>query len=64
MQSLPTWQRSGLDDADVAFQESEYQRLRRELQAAHEASCMPELPSEETRAALNDLLIRIRLAVK
>jgi len=33
--------------------ESEYQRLRGELQAAHDASRLPELPSEETRAALN-----------
>ena len=38
-------------------------RLRVELQAAHEASRLPELPSETTRAALNDMLIRVRLAV-
>jgi predicted nucleotidyltransferase len=50
-----------LTDADIAFHESEYQRLRVELQAAHDASQLPELPSDETRAALNDLLIRIRL---
>jgi hypothetical protein len=31
------------------------------LQSAHEASVLPEMPSEETRAALNDLLVRIRL---
>jgi len=31
------------------------------LQAAHEASTLPELPSDETRAALNDLLVRVRL---
>jgi hypothetical protein len=31
------------------------------LQAAHDASQLPELPSDETRAALNDLLVRIRL---
>ena len=52
---------SSLDDADIAFHELEYQRLRGELQSAHEASPLPELPSEETRAALNDLLVRIRL---
>jgi len=45
----------------VAFHESEYQRLRAELQAAQEASQLPELPSEETRAALNDLRLRVRL---
>ena len=51
---------STLDDADIAFHEAEYQRLRGELQAAHEASRLPELPSDETRAALNDLLVRVR----
>ena len=54
-------EKSNLENADVAFHESEYQRLRGELQAAHEASKLPESPSQETRAALNDLLIRIRL---
>lgn len=47
-------------DADVAFHETEYGRLRGELQAAHEASQLPEAPSAETRAALNDLLLRLR----
>lgn len=51
-----------LADADLAFHEAGYRRLRGELQAAHEASSLPELPSEETRAALNDLLVRVRLA--
>lgn len=50
-----------LADADVAFHEAEYQRLRGKLQAAHEASQLPESPDEQTRAALNDLLIRVRL---
>jgi predicted nucleotidyltransferase len=50
-----------LPESEVAFHETEYQRLRAELQAAHEASTLPELPSEETRKALNDLLVRIRL---
>lgn len=54
-------EKSKLEDADIAFHESEYQRLRAELQAAHDASTLPELPSDETRAALNDLLVRIRL---
>ena len=49
-----------LDEADVAFHESEYQRLRGVLQAAHEASSLPELPSEQTRAALDNLLVRVR----
>jgi hypothetical protein len=54
-------EKSKLEDADIAFHESECQRLRVELQAAHDASQLPELPSDETRAALNDLLVRVRL---
>ena len=54
-------EKSKLDDADIGFHEKEYQQLRGELQAAHEASRLPELPGEETRAALNDLLVRVRL---
>jgi hypothetical protein len=57
-------EKSKLEDADAAFHEKEYQRLRGELQAAHDASRLPELPGDETRAALNDLLIRIRLRMK
>lgn len=52
---------TNLSDADITFHEAEYNRLRGELQAAHEASPLPELPSEQTRAALNDLLVRVRL---
>lgn len=55
-------EKSTLEDADVVFHESEYQRLRVELQAAHDSSQLPELPSEATRKALNDLLIRIRMS--
>jgi predicted nucleotidyltransferase len=54
-------EQSKLEDADVAFHEAEYERLRSELQAAHEASQLPEIPSEETRRALNDLHVRLRL---
>jgi predicted nucleotidyltransferase len=54
-------EKSKLEDADIAFHESEYQRLRTELQIAHDGSPLPELPSDETRAALNDLLVRVRL---
>jgi len=55
-------EKSKLDDADVTFHEMEYERLRGELQTAHEASRLPEGPSEESRAALNELLVRVRLA--
>jgi predicted nucleotidyltransferase len=54
-------EKSKLEDADLAFHEAEYQRLRAELQAAHDASTLPELPRDETRDALNNLLVRVRL---
>jgi predicted nucleotidyltransferase len=53
-----------LEDADVVFHQSEYERLRVELQAAHDASQLPEVPSDETRKALNNLLVRVRLKTK
>lgn len=49
-----------LADADVIFHHREYERLRAQLQAAHEASKLPDLPGEPTRAALNRLLVRLR----
>lgn len=55
-------EQSTLDDADLAFHQGEYERLRAELQAAHDASTLREMPEETTRAALNDLLVRVRLA--
>jgi len=54
-------EKSRLEDADFAFHESEYRRLRGDLQAAHDASKLPEAPSDEARAALNDLLVRVRM---
>lgn len=48
-----------LDDADFQLHESEYARLREVLRAEHERSSLPEGPS--SRAALNDLLVRVRL---
>ena len=55
---------TALDDADMAFHQREYERLRGELQVAHEASHLSELPSEKTRASLNDLLVRLRRSGK
>jgi uncharacterized protein len=52
-------ERSALDDADAEFHRREYDRLRAELEAASRASTLPEGPS--ARAALNDLLVRLRL---
>lgn len=57
-------EKSILPEADIAFHEREYQRLRGELQAAHEASQLIEAPGDETRGALNDLLVRLRVAAE
>jgi predicted nucleotidyltransferase len=54
-------EQSTLNDADVEFHQREYERLCAELEAARDASILPEMPSTEARAALNDLLIRVRL---
>lgn len=48
--------------ADLAFHETEFQRLRLELQAAHDTSRLPDVVAGTTRARLHDLLIQIRLA--
>ena len=57
-------EQSTLSDADLAFHEAEYLRLREELRSAHERSALPEIPAESARAALNDLLVRVRLAAR
>ena len=48
----------------MAFHQRKYERLRVELQSAHDASQLPELPSDEICKALNDLLVRIRLKAR
>ena len=50
-----------LRESEIAFHKAEYERLRSVLQSAYDESQLPELPSDETRAALNDLLVRVRL---
>ncbi len=52
-------EQASLEDADMAFYRGEYERLRQVLEDAHEASQLPEAPT--SRAALNDLLIRVRV---
>jgi len=52
-------EKSVLLDADWGFHQAEYVRLRDELQKAFEASSLPDAPS--AHAALNDLLIRLRM---
>ena len=48
-----------LEAADLTFHEAEYERLRSALQATFEESHLPEAPN--AAAALNELLVRIRL---
>lgn len=48
-----------LAQADLAFHQREYERLRAELQQAFEQSRLPESPS--AGPALHDLLLRLRL---
>ena len=48
-----------LQAADVEFYRREYERLLKELECSYQASRLPEMPS--SRAALNDLLVRLRL---
>jgi uncharacterized protein len=55
-------EQSTLDTADLSFYQSEYERLRIELQAAHDSSTLRESPDDSARVALNDLLIRVRMA--
>ncbi len=52
-------EQSALDDADVSFYLSEYNRLRCELEDAFEKTTLPEWPSP--KEALNNLLVKVRL---
>jgi uncharacterized protein len=55
-------ERAALDDADLAFHRAEFERLRAALEAAQQTSCLPETAAG--RAALDDLLVRVRLAAR
>jgi len=55
-------EKATLDDADVAFHEAEVARLRGALEAAGTTSTLAEEPT--ARAALHDLLLRIRLGTR
>jgi predicted nucleotidyltransferase len=48
-----------LAQADLAFHQAEYERLRAELERAYQESRLPEVP--KAAQALNDLLVRLRL---
>lgn len=52
-------EKSTLEDADIEYYQSEYERLRNELEQAYQSSQLTETPM--AKAALNDLLIRLRL---
>ncbi len=52
-------EKSILEDADMAFHDKEYVRLRAELEKASEDSKLPDRPS--SKEALNDLQVRVRL---
>ena len=51
-------EKSTLEESDIAFHASEYERLRVELQSARDASRLPEAPS--AKGGLHDLLLRLR----
>jgi predicted nucleotidyltransferase len=59
-QKLAGAEKSVLEDTNVAFHQKEYDRLRQELEAASQASTLPEAPSSKN--LLNDLLVRLRMA--
>ena len=48
-----------LDAADLDFYRDEYERLTKALDRSYEESTLPEMPTG--RAAINDLLVRLRL---
>ncbi len=52
-------ERAFLEEADLPFYQGEFERLRSELEEAYHASTLPEAPAG--KAALNDLLIQLRL---
>jgi predicted nucleotidyltransferase len=52
-------EQSTLEDADVSLHRGEYDRLRASLEEAYQGSVLPEAAAG--RAALNDLLVRLRL---
>ncbi|MBD1851769.1 nucleotidyltransferase domain-containing protein [Leptolyngbya sp. ST-U4] len=59
-QKLSSSEKAVLSQADLAFHQQEYQRLVETLKAESDYSHLPEAPS--TKTALNNLLVRVRLA--
>ena len=50
-----------VEQADLAFHQQEYERLRAELEKAYQESKLPEAPA--VAAAIHELLVRVRLDV-
>ncbi|MGF1656859.1 MAG: DNA polymerase beta superfamily protein [Verrucomicrobiales bacterium] len=59
-QKLTGSEKVAFKDNDFAFHETEYMRLRGELETAHQTSALPEVSDAKTRDGLNSLLIRLR----
>jgi predicted nucleotidyltransferase len=55
-------EKSALSDVDVEFHRREFERLRGLLEDAYRSSSLPETPAG--KAALNDLLLRLRLGAE
>jgi len=53
-------EKATLQEADISFYRSEYERLRYALEESYKASSLPEIPSGKD--ALNNLLVRLRMA--
>ncbi len=53
-------EKGAIPNLDLDFHRKEYERLRSKLKEAEEKTHLPETPS--ARAALNDLLVRLRMA--
>jgi len=53
-------EKGSLASSDLSFYEQQYERLLGDLEHAYEQSTLPE--TTDARAALNDLLVRIRLS--
>lgn len=54
-------EKGALAAADLPFHEAEVQRLVADLEEAMKTTSLPDVPRPEARAALNDLLVRVRL---
>jgi predicted nucleotidyltransferase len=54
-------EQSTMSGGDVSFHQVEYERLRGVLEVARDVSSLPDAVASDTRAALNELLVQVRL---